>query len=201
MAAVEIRELAGGELACAAELVARAMRDDPMSAAVFGPDPARRLNRLHCFFAALLPGIGQAPLSAWQDTQLVGVFSYFPPGCCTLPFREQLKLACRMLSPHVTELWRLWHWLHAADVHTPGGRLCHLGPVAVDVGQQRRGIGGQMLQAFCDRMDREGETAFLETDKLGSVHFYARHGFEVVASAEVLGTRNWWMRRPPCGSG
>jgi hypothetical protein len=45
-------------------------------------------------------------------------------------------------------------------------------------------------------MDELGEVAFLETDKLDSVRFYARCGFEVRERGEVLGTPNWWMRRP-----
>jgi hypothetical protein len=44
-------------------------------------------------------------------------------------------------------------------------------------------------------MDERGELAFLETDKLDSVRFYARSGFEVSSQGEVLGTPNWWMRR------
>jgi hypothetical protein len=52
-----------------------------------------------------------------------------------------------------------------------------------------------MLRAFCVRMDELGEVAFLETDKMDSVRFYARCGFEVREQAEVLGTPNWWMRR------
>jgi hypothetical protein len=52
-----------------------------------------------------------------------------------------------------------------------------------------------MLRAFCARMDERGEVAFLETDKLESVRFYARCGFEVREQGEILGTPNWWMRR------
>ena len=63
-------------------------------------------------------------------------------------------------------------------------------------GRRREGIGSQMLRAFCVRMDELGEVAFLETDKLDSVRFYARCGFKVREQAEVLGTPNWWMRRP-----
>jgi hypothetical protein len=31
---------------------------------------------------------------------------------------------------------------------------------------------------------------------LESVRFYARCGFEVREQGEILGTPNWWMRRP-----
>jgi hypothetical protein len=45
-------------------------------------------------------------------------------------------------------------------------------------------------------MDERGEVAFLETDKLDSVRFYARCGFQVSEEGKVLGTPNWWMHRP-----
>jgi hypothetical protein len=54
-----------------------------------------------------------------------------------------------------------------------------------------------MLRAFCARMDERDAVAFLETDKLASVRFYARCGFQVTDAGEVLGTPNWWMRRAP----
>jgi predicted N-acetyltransferase YhbS len=68
--------------------------------------------------------------------------------------------------------------------------------VAVDPARRGEGIGSRMLWAFCTRMDELGEVAFLETDKLDSVRFYARCGFEVREQGKVLGTPNWWMRRP-----
>jgi hypothetical protein len=46
-------------------------------------------------------------------------------------------------------------------------------------------------------MDAQGAIAFLETDRLAGVRFYARCGFKVTAQAVVLGTPNWWMRRLP----
>ena len=194
---IELRELHRAELTAAAQLLARSMRDDPMHCAVFGPDPIRRVSRLDLFFGALLPRMVQAPLSAWDAGQLVGVLGQFPPGMCSPPLRQQLQIALPMLSLHLGELWRLWYWTRASEEHDLKERHWHLGPVAVDMDRQRQGIGSLLLQAFCGRMDRESEVAFLETDKLDSVRFYARCGFEVTAHENVLGTPNWWMRRLP----
>src|SRR5262245_32214937 len=46
------------------------------------------------------------------------------------------------------------------------------------------------------RHSRAGQDAFLDTDKPENVLLYGKVGFAVVNEAEVLGTRNWWMRRP-----
>jgi GNAT superfamily N-acetyltransferase len=193
----EIRDLHDEQVPAAVELLARGMRDDPMHETVFGPDANHRHGRLACFFAALLPQFGQAPLAAWEQGCLVGVLGFFSPGRCRPPILEQLRIACRLLSPNLAELWRLWRWMHACEQHNPSERHWHLAAVAVDVGRQRRGVGGEMLKALCSRIDEYGESAFLETDKPESVRFYARFGFAVIAREQVLGTTNWWMRRAP----
>jgi GNAT superfamily N-acetyltransferase len=194
---LEIREAHAAELAAAAQLLARGMRDDPMHLAVFGVDADRRLGRLRQFFAALLPRMRRPPLLAWDTGLLVGVLGQFPPGTCRTPLRQQLRIALSLLSVNLTELWRLWRWLGASEAHDLAESHWHVGPVAVDVGRQGRGTGSQLLRTFCARMDREGEVAFLETDTAAGVRFYARCGFKVTNTGEILGTPNWWMRRSP----
>ncbi len=194
---LEVRELDGTELPAAALLLARGMRDDPMHCTVFGPDADHRLRRLGVFFGALLPQMGRPPLAAWDAGRLVGVLGRFPPGTCRTPLRQQLRIALPLLTFKVGELWRLWHWVGASEAHDLAQPHWHVGPVAVDVGRQGQGIGSRLLRAFCARMDEQGEVAFLETDKLASVRFYARCGFKLTDNGDVLGTPNWWMRRLP----
>jgi ribosomal protein S18 acetylase RimI-like enzyme len=167
-----------------------------MHCTVFGVDADRRRVRLHDLFAALLPLMGRRPLLALEAGRLVGVLGQFPPGTCRTPIRRQLRFALALHSVNVGELWRLWHWLSASEAQDLAEPHWHLGPVAVDPARRGEGIGSQMLRAFCARMDELGEVAFLETDKPDSVRFYARCGFEVMQKGEVLGTPNWWMRRP-----
>lgn len=192
---IDLREASAADLPAAAQLLARGMRDDPMHCTVFGADADRRRLRLHCLFAALLPLMGRPPLLALEAGRLVGVLGQFPPGTCRTPVRLQLRLAFALRSVNVTELWRLWRWLGASEARDLAEPHWHLGPVAVDPGRRGEGIGSRMLRAFCARMDERGEVAFLETDKLDSVRFYARCGFEVKEQAAVLGTPNWWMHR------
>src|SRR6516225_6183269 len=53
-AVIELRELDRIEQIAAAQLSARAMRDDPVHIAVFGTNPEHRLRQLTRFFATLL---------------------------------------------------------------------------------------------------------------------------------------------------
>ncbi len=191
-----IRALPASELPAAADLLARAMRDDPMHRAVFGPDAAHRVDRLRCLFAALLPVMGRLPLSAWDGDRLVGVLGHFAPGTCRLSVLQRLRIAWPLRTFGPAELWRLHRWLCASEAHDPVEPHWHLGPVAVAVDRQRQGVGGRLLRAFCADIDRRGEVAFLETDKLDNVRFYGRCGFQVARQGKVLGTPNWWLRRP-----
>src|SRR5262249_114136 len=113
----EIRELHRSQFHAAANLLARAMRDDPMHVAVFGPRALHRLGQLDRFFCALLPVMDQAPLSAWEADSLIGVAGYFRPGTCWLPLYAQLRIAAHLFSPRVGELFRLWRWQHASGLH------------------------------------------------------------------------------------
>jgi ribosomal protein S18 acetylase RimI-like enzyme len=192
---IEVREASPAELPGAAQLLAMGMCDDPIFCAVFGSDVDHRRMRLHRLFGALLPLMGRRPLVAMEGDRLVGVLGRFPPGTCHTPIRRQLRFAFAMRSTNINELWRLWRWLAATEARDLAEPHWHLGPVAVLPGRRGQGIGSQMLQAFCAGMDERGELAFLETDKLDSVRFYARSGFEVSEEGKVLGTPNWWMRR------
>ena len=194
---IDLREASHAELPAAAQLLARGMCDDPMHCTVFGANAAHRRVRLHHLFAALLPLMGRRPLLALEAGQLVGVLGQFPPGTCRTSVGQQLRFAFALRSVSVGELWRLWRWLGASEARDLAEPHWHLGPVAVDPSRRREGIGSQMLRAFCVRMDERGEVAFLETDRLASVRFYARCGFEVREQGEILGTPNWWMRRLP----
>jgi predicted N-acetyltransferase YhbS len=95
---------------------------------------------------------------------------------------------------------RMLRFISVWQKHDPNDRHWHLGPVAVEPGLQGMGVGSQMMERFCARMDDEGEMAFLETDKPENVRFYQRSGFETVAEEDVLGNPNWFMRREPARS-
>ena len=53
------------------------------------------------------------------------------------------------------------------------------------------------MDHFCTIVDAAGDAAYLETDKPENVGYYERFGFETIGELDVLGVRNWFMRRPP----
>ena len=77
----------------------------------------------------------------------------------------------------------------------PEERHWHLGPLAVEPGLQGMGIGSEMVERFCAKMDAAGDTAYLETDRRENVRLFERFGFEALEEAPVLGVPNWFMLR------
>jgi predicted N-acetyltransferase YhbS len=92
---------------------------------------------------------------------------------------------------------RVGKWLAAWGSRDPDQPHSHLGPVAVEPQLQGQGIGSQLLNEYCRRLDSAGEVGYLETDKLENVHFYERHAYAVIDEADVIGVPNWFMIRQP----
>ena len=179
-------------------VLSRGMRDNPVHVAVFGEDPGRRQERLRRIFGAAFYGM------AWQkhmlaarsaDGAIVGVCGVLQPGNCLPTPAQQLRMLPSMLQNGPRAVYRTSRWLGAWSKHHPKEHHWHLGPIAVDAGLQRRGVGSLLMEVFRAQVDASGEEAYLETDKLGNVRFYERFGFEVISEQDVLGVPNWFMLR------
>src|SRR5262249_33059941 len=198
-----MRELQDGDLARAAALLGRGMRDNPINVRAFGPEPTHREEALSRFFVPVLRAArerGCLILGAVRGENLVGVYVAARPGRCQPTLTQKLGVLPAVLrtNPLSTSL-RVARWTGDWSRRDPRGAHWHLGPVAVDSHLRGHGMGGEMLADFCARMDEEAATSYLETDKPENVRFYERFGFAVVAEAAVLGVQNWFMSRPPHG--
>jgi ribosomal protein S18 acetylase RimI-like enzyme len=200
---VEIRELRRDEVPFAAGVLARGMRDNPGAVAVYGDDPLRRVHDLEAQFRTFLPASRHPPLVACRTGVIVGLLGMAPPGACQASLARRLRVASPLLlRTHLLlrgpDAWlRILSWANAWSARDPKERHWHLGPVAVEAGLQGMGIGSQMMNVFCHRIDAAGDMAFLETDKLENVTFYRKFGFQTIDEIAVLGLRTWFMRRAP----
>jgi ribosomal protein S18 acetylase RimI-like enzyme len=192
---VEVRDLGSHELIWGAGVAARGMRDNPIHVAAWGDDPRHRLKVSERMFRGLLPVLSHAPIAAWRNGHAVGVVGMSAPGVCPLSIRQMARMLPRQRPMRPADMRRTMSWLNVWRDIDPDEPHWHLGPVAVEPGLQGMGIGSQMMQEFATRMDRAGEIAYLETDKLQNVVFYERFGFETVDERLVLGVPNWFMRR------
>lgn len=64
---------------------------------------------------------------------------------------------------------------------------------------QGRGLGSAVIAPVLERCDADGVPAYCDTATERNVRFYARHGFAVVAEADVPqgGPHVWLLHRPP----
>jgi ribosomal protein S18 acetylase RimI-like enzyme len=195
---ISLRELYSAELPEAAKLVARAMCDNPVDLRVFAlADPARRNRALTRFFTAALRGQLRrgSIIAAYDAATIVGAYAMTPPGDCQPSIWEKVRILPTVIigNPPGT-LVRVLSWVGEWSKRDPVELHWHLGPVAVAPEFQGRGVGTAMITDFCSRLDAQ-TLAYLETDKAENVRLYQRFGFKVVAEAEVLGVRNWFMSR------
>jgi GNAT superfamily N-acetyltransferase len=194
-----IEALTVRETSEAAEILARAFRDNPLNLGVIGPrSPARRFWANREGMRALLPVACKhgLVLGARLEGALAGALIATAPGDYPLP---PPALGARLRTwlvqgPRVMRRWntvfRALHALHPADPHA------YLGTLGVGPAVQRLGVGSALLARWLAVADRDGLPAYLETDKPDNLAFYGKAGFDVVAQTEVFGARVWCMRRP-----
>jgi ribosomal protein S18 acetylase RimI-like enzyme len=193
-----VRELNGPDLPAAVGIVARGMRDNPLHIAALGNDANQRTNRLTGMFKVALPLVLSKGLvlGAFDDQTLVGIAGMIAPGHCQPTLMEKLTLTPRVVPAVGFEAAaRVRSWLDQWAKYDLRQPHWHLGPVAVDAHLQGTGIGTRLMHEYCSRLDLAHATGYLETDKASNVKFYEKFGFETIASAPVLETPNWFMKR------
>ena len=195
---ITIRPLLNDELCRAALLLSRAMCDNPIDVRAFGGEAANRRQKLERFYSPVLHGLyrrGQL-IGGFRDAEMLAVCAFAPPGHCQATLAEKLRiLPSVVLVNQIATTGRILQWVGAWSRRDPSQPHWHLGPVAVEPAVQGQGVGRVLMADFCTRMDECAGLAYLETDKRENVRFYRRFGFSVVAEAEVLGVRNWFMSR------
>jgi ribosomal protein S18 acetylase RimI-like enzyme len=194
---IAVRGLRPEEQWLAAAVTARSLRDDPSTVAMYGPDPLVRVASLHSLFRDHFRTLPAPQVAAFYDGFLVGVAAAAAPGGCigALMGDVAVELLAERDEPHSARRPQMFwaHWA-ARDLPVPHW---HLGPVGVEPGYQGQGVGSAMLRALCEVYDRDGQVAWLETDKEKNVRFYTAAGFEVAETATVLDVPVWFMRRDP----
>ena len=188
-----------GEADCDAVVgvLARAFRDNPLTLAIVGADPARRLcSNLHGM-GALLP-VAQRHglvLAAFRHARVVGALLAAPP--YTYPFPPAApgaRLRCLLHQGwRVSASWR--RTFAQLDGLHPQQPHWYLGTLGVDPPAQNTGVGRALLREFLVRADADGLPAYLETDRSENVAFYRRSRFEVSGRTEILGVHVWRMLR------
>jgi ribosomal protein S18 acetylase RimI-like enzyme len=192
-----IRPLKPPDVGPAAALLGRAMSTNPLHVAVFkgrGEIALRRQVQMFSVFLREFPG---GRFVARKGNEIVGVMRSVRSPLCRLPPEEAARLGPVMAAILGDAAPRVGRWFTIWARHDPKEVHWHFGPIAVAVEHQGRGIGSAMLRRFCERVDRHGQAAHLETDKPENVRLYERFGFRTREEVDIFGVNNYFMWRAP----
>jgi ribosomal protein S18 acetylase RimI-like enzyme len=194
-----IEEFSTDMTEAAAAMLARAFVTNPIHLAIFGPG---QLAANETFFRMGLPLMVGRKLVALEEGGLVGLVHWIEWPRCQPSDADSRRLAPAALRAFgVRTGWRIGTWLNAWSKRDPASPHLHLGPIGVSPDAQGRGIGGRLMERYCEELDRANRAGYLETDRPEKVRFYERFGFQVQAEIEVLKVPNFLMARPQPGPG
>jgi len=186
------------ELEPAAALLARSFRDAPMTRAVVGAGPRRRLRASRYGMRLLLEsGYGFASMLGLRASSktLAAVLVALPPGVPSLPDASlwaQLRCVYGQGWRVVARWGEVSRRLTAAR---PDELHAYLALLAVEPSHQGSGLGRALLEAWLEDVDDAEAVAYLETDRFRNLRFYASAGFGLHAHLHVHGQAVWTLRR------
>jgi ribosomal protein S18 acetylase RimI-like enzyme len=193
MSEIRIETFNADMTADAARMLARAFVTNPLHVAAFGAD---ELARNDAFFRVGLKVMKGPKLVALDGSRILGLIHWVDAPRCQFSAFEKLKMTPAMIGGFgVRSALRVSAWLSGWSRHDPDRPHLHLGPIGVEPDAQGRRIGHQLMERYCEQLDRGGQEGYLETDRAENVAFYARFGFKTAREIPVLGVRNYLMSR------
>lgn len=199
---IEVGMLDAAELPAAVAVLARGLRDNPLSQAVFDGEPDRRCRSLALLLgdaAAILDWRSHLLIARRPDGAIVGICRVMPPGERRPGMRRRLRVLRASARHGPRSMVRAWRWLGMWVVDDALDCTWRLGPLAVDAHLRGTGIGTALMRVACAQADVAGADLVLETDSHATVGFFACFSFTVIDERDVLGVPTWRMlrRSPP----
>jgi ribosomal protein S18 acetylase RimI-like enzyme len=183
MGSIAVRAAQSSDLERLVATVALAFGTDPFNRWLFR-DPERYLAHFPRI-ARLVAQAGIAQGSAFVTSDCAGAALWLGPRVAVdeAPFAVVMREALpaeRLAS--FSSIAQQMNDSHPKEEHW------YLGILGVDPARQNGGLGSALLSHALERVDREGEIAYLESSNPVNVPLYERHGFEVVGEITVGGS-------------
>jgi ribosomal protein S18 acetylase RimI-like enzyme len=187
----------------AAQVLARAFVDDPVTIASFPKFSAeRRIAALTVDFSdelicCIRKGI---PLQVNEDGKVIGCAVIYPPGAYPLSAFDQWMLLIKSFVGNGFYDIRSWMaWLDEVDKIRPSEPHYYLEYLGVEPDKQGKAVGSALMQTLARLSDEAQVGCYLENANPRNVVFYQRFGFQVMQSKEIINIPSWFMWRPPQG--
>ncbi|MCC2321391.1 GNAT family N-acetyltransferase [Cellulomonas xiejunii] len=190
-----------GDLTAAAEVLAEAFVDDPVTGAVLRRTGADRLRcAQHLFVALLRPAIADGTVDLARrgdDSQVLGVAIWEAPGAVTTVARLAAQLPSFWRACGAAGLVRALATKRAVERYRPRQPHWYLQEIGVAADARGQGIGGALLDARLADVDRQGAGAYLESSTERNRRLYRRYGFLDGAPVRRVPAAPVTMWRPP----
>lgn len=181
-----------GQLAAAAEMLARAFLNDPKMAHFVRDESRREAISRHILEFELRYGMRYGEVYA-TSPGMEGVAVWLPSAKAEITFLRAMLVGAlklrRDIGPAnlqtVLDFSDYVDRVHRKCVSVPHWYLFFIG---VDPAHQGKGYAGRLIRPMLARLDREGLPCYLVTENEKNVALYEHYGFAVVDRSTVPGT-------------
>jgi ribosomal protein S18 acetylase RimI-like enzyme len=197
----EIHPITRQSLHQAAQLLARAFVDDPVTLAVYNNFSAERLTKaLEVDFSGDLVECVRrgCPVQVNDGSNILGAAVVYPPGSYPLPVWSQWILLLKSVWGNGFYNVSGWmQWLYEVDKLHPSEPHYYLEYIGVEPEYQRKGVGSTILHHLGEMADKAHVGCYLENANPINTAYYQHFGFQVTHHKEIIGIPTWFMWRPP----
>ena len=174
-------------------LLARAFVTDPLHVRVFATN---QLTKNQVMFRTLLASLQGRKHVVVVDGRIIGFSHWVQSPQCQPSGTDMVKMIPSMLyGLGLASSIRVIRWTSNWAKYDPKEAHSHLGPIGVEPSAQGKGVGRFLMIHYCEELDKNETTGYLDTTSPGNVQFYSRFGFKTINEIPVLGMTNYLMRR------
>jgi len=158
----------------------------------------QRRRVLPRYYRAMIRHVFTPRGAAWTTADTRGGALWIPPGTEALNPRERFAELIALMPEGVAALSRGSRIEELMVSHRPGERHWYLSTLSVEPASQGKGIGSALMEPGLARVDADGLSAYLETQRRANIPFYRRFGFEERGEIRFSDSPPLWrMWRPP----
>lgn len=192
-----IRDASGSDLDTLVDTLSDSFANDPILNWVI-PEPTLYPD----FFRLIAEEVYLPRGISHLETDGRGAALWLPPGVrFEIPPRWAMfsMISRLVLKRGPAPLARIRHQGRLFHRHHPREPHYYLQFIGCRQRDQGKGVGAALLKQGTRTCDEQGIPAYLESSNIRNVPLYQRHGFEVIAEADIPGNgpRAWFMWREP----
>jgi len=194
---IDILPIQSNEYDSAFDVLGKAFATQPSTIAIYknNKDLVKEMTKVFRVMSEIMPG---ELFVAKLEGRIVGTMRIVKWPDCQMKPSQGMKMFRKMGSlSGLGSMFRAMKMRGTWAKRDPKKPHWHLDPLGVLPEMQGKGIGGKMMEFYCNRVDEDAIIAYHETDRPTNVSFYKKFGFKVVGTEKILDFNNWYLLREP----